>query len=230
MAFTILKKDTLIDEIEINNNFYHIRQGDFLPRAGESLTAIDNSLNMGETANRYNDLHCNNLEVETNITNVWYLVAATTLDATASSIEFTGLNSDNDQMYNIALKAVSGTTATFVINIYFNGDSTAANYGFQKTVAQSTAVTGTRNTSAAIEVGSFLGTSVSQSDILIYSKTGNERLLIAEYLGGGSGTTVYTSNINSGIWNSSATISSLKIEAASNSFVTNTNIQVWAKR
>lgn len=66
MSFTIITNSTTISATELNNNFYHIGQGDLLPMGGVSLTAETSQHDLGSSGNRWRSIYVN--EIESTIT------------------------------------------------------------------------------------------------------------------------------------------------------------------
>ena len=61
MAFTILTNGTTISASVLNDNFYHIGQGDLLPRGGVSLTAETGQHDLGSSGNKWRSIYINEL-------------------------------------------------------------------------------------------------------------------------------------------------------------------------
>lgn len=61
MAFTILTNGTTISASVLNDNFYHIGQGDLLPRGGVSLTAETGQHDLGSSGNKWRSIYVNEL-------------------------------------------------------------------------------------------------------------------------------------------------------------------------
>jgi hypothetical protein len=196
------------------------------------MVAQDDTYDLGSSTYRWSDIHIQNLDIASGgrVENTWNMISEVTLDSTATSIEFTGLNGDTDEIYHIIVIGIHD--ATGLSYFIFNGDS-AANYGYQLMSGQSVAASASRGTA---ENYLFLGNSGRDTttaknnlnEILVYAKTGYERLVINNSLNSGGDTSVYQLRIWGQIWNNtSSTITSLKFLPPGN-FITNTTIQIWS--
>ena len=244
-TYTSFIKLTTISADDMNNNFNHCFAGDWLPLSGATLTTdTTETLDIGSQTDAWNTLYCNNLNIDGEVSQCFNMIAEVTLSAPASDIEFSGLNGDQDEVYIINTRIHANTTTSYILYSYlFNGDS-GANYGMQYII-------GSDNTTIAVRLSGnplngFMGwngasgyltvTAIeSYSEMMLYAKTGNERVSISNVLEYGGGT--YCGDMmNSGcIWNNTSdTITSIKITAVSPSatgdeFGVGTNIQIWAK-
>ena len=63
MSFNILANSYTAWANQINDNFYHIAQGDRIPRGGNSLTATDAAYDLGSSTGAWNNLFCNTLNI-----------------------------------------------------------------------------------------------------------------------------------------------------------------------
>lgn len=61
MSFAIITNSTTISATELNNNFYHIGQGDLLPMGGVSLTAETGQHNLGSSGNQWRSIYVNEI-------------------------------------------------------------------------------------------------------------------------------------------------------------------------
>lgn len=61
MSFTIITNSTTISATELNNNFYHIGQGDLLPMGGVSLTAETGQHDLGSSGNKWRSIYVNEI-------------------------------------------------------------------------------------------------------------------------------------------------------------------------
>ena len=136
MAFTTFVSGTAADADEVMANFYHIAQGDRLPRGGTSLDPTNSVYNIGATATTWAGLHCvnfdcTNIEITGSITSdsVKHVLISSTVTNT-SSIEITGLQGDSEKEYFVELDfTFVNTLITVTMNLIFNQDSSAS-YGF----------------------------------------------------------------------------------------------------
>lgn len=131
--FTVFHNSTTAYADEVMDNFYHIFDGDRLPRSGDALAPTNNVYDIGSSTYKWNQLHCGNIDVNSissaNKT-IWKYLYSVIVSAPAQSIEITGLNGDNERDYLLEFHLVDNTTTS--ISLIFNGDS-AASYGVQCT-------------------------------------------------------------------------------------------------
>jgi len=234
-TYTSFIKLTTISADDMNNNFNHCFAGDWLPLSGASLTTdTTETLDMGSQTDSWNTLYCNNLNIDGEIKQAFNLIAEVTLSSTVSAIEFTNLDGDKDETWLLNIYTVlSATSTSMQIKMVFNGDS-GTNYCYQQINAQGASLSASRNIRDNFEVGYTPATTTARRMIcegVMYSKTGNERLMISENMTvEESSSYVNILQLFGHIWNNtSSTITSIKIYTDENNFCTNTNIQIWAK-
>lgn len=245
MAFTIFVTNTVADATELMDNFYYLG-GDRLPYTGNSLTAIDNTYDLGSSSYKWVDVFCNNFEAPDSIatTESWVYVASETLSATASTIEITGLNYDEMEIYFYA--QLNHTSATYMI---FNGDS-AGSYGYyeyfvdQEPGAPTTFTTthdiGTNDTRIILLEGLGLDTSTSiyaYAKCHLYARPGQPKVMT--FIDVRYSTPTQTSiafyvehvRFQTSVWsNGTDTLTTIKIYGqTTNSFDPNTKIVIWGK-
>lgn len=233
-SYTSFIKLTTISADEMNNNFNHCFSGDWLPLSGATLTTdTTETLDMGSQTDAWNNLYCNNLNIDGEIKNAFNLIAEVTLSSTVSAIEFTNLDGDKDETWLInSYFVLEATTASSNIGYQINGDS-AANYGLQKIDGINGSVSSSRfDNGTRLVIGRSVGTSASKicySDAVVYCKSGNDRLSLAQYQTNELGSYVYNTTVIGGIWNNTTdTITNLQIIPYTN-LLAGTNIQIWAK-
>jgi len=101
MAFTVLQKYTTITTSEINDNFYHIACGSWLPRGGTLLDTTNGVYDLGSDNYRWENAYINNV----NTSNI-------TLESISDSIVLIGSHEIN-----------GANTATSRISFSINGDA-----------------------------------------------------------------------------------------------------------
>ena len=108
MSFTVFQNNTTHDAIEVNDNFYHIAQGDFIPRTGVSLTAdVTGLIDLGSSSYKWDSLYANAIVAgSVSGIGIWNLITTVILSASSSDINITGLNGDTDGIYMIDRKSV----------------------------------------------------------------------------------------------------------------------------
>ena len=233
LSFLILQNSTTCDSTDVNNNFYHVAQGSRLPMGGNSLESTDSVYDLGSSTATWNNLFCENIYINGSITTagekLWSVIAETTVTATASSVEFTGLNGDNDKEYKILFFGNSLLVGGWVY-LHLNGDSTSNNYGQQRIAGADAAVSASRDTSIT---GWQIGYGHSFSEIVFNAKTSILKMSILNLIAQVQSTTVNFIRQISGVWNDTTnTITSLKIvpDVGSGVYLTpGTNIQLWKR-
>ena len=246
MSFNIFMTNTSAVASQLMENFYYLG-GDRMPYSGNSLTAVDDTYNLGSSAYRWNDLYCNSFEAPDSITSTesWINITNETLVLTASSIEITGLAHDEIEI-NFSLIDNTATIAYMIIN----GDS-ATNYGYYEMAIIHTVGTSstysvpihTRNTNSSAII--LNDTSARQTSSAIYSyshnrifaKVGFPRIISIVTAVHDIGTNTYTTfwiesiKFKTYSWNNKVdAITSIKIYGSeSNSFDPGTKISIWGK-
>lgn len=231
MAYTLFEKGHTISATDFNNDYYHVGQGDLLPRQGILLEETSGIYDLGSNAYRWNNVHVNNIELQTGgeVQHCMNLIAEHTLTATASSIEFTGLNGSVDEIYEINCN-IKGY-ATGYSWCFLNGDSTTNNYGIQIIHVIDAATISERLTSiTSLYIGRYKDDTTTgnylQTNIFMYANNSQKLVLtkINENIGD---TYIRGLKIYGQVWNNSATLTSMKFEGA---FDPGTHIEIWAKR
>ena len=226
MAFTIFYPDTTVSAADMNANFQHIGNGNWLPRGGSSLDATTGVYDLGSASYPWNNVYVHTLNVSGySNTNSWNMVSSVTLSSTATSVEFTGLSGDVLRITGNFIFSSPGTTGTDYY-LYFNGNS-STNYGETGRVNLSGTLYAVKDTSTAgIAFYAYTGGS-SSFEFLLYSKPGFERMLLTKYSRLRSTGVVLGDFQTAMIWNNtSATITSLKFSGPC-SLDPGTAIQVW---
>lgn len=181
MAFTIFQHSTTANATEINANFYHVAQGDRLPRSGGSLTAADSTYNVGSSSYIWDEIYCIQPYVSNwSVTAEYYLSVEIT--ATTASIEIIGLN---DNLYKhhiidmiIFPKLATASTQYMVIN----SDSSASYCYIRYNTGNPAAVNATSQSYIYLGDGLSAGTTTSyhRTTININSKDSSYKIINAE--------------------------------------------------
>ena len=231
MAYTLLEKGHTVSATDFDNNFKHVGQGDLLPRGGTLLETTDGAYDLGSDSYKWNNVHVQNLEIQSGgeVQHCMNLIAETTLTATASSIEFTGLNGETDEIYEIICNIKGYATGTMWM--YLNSDSQANNYGFQQYYAYGISIGVSRNLSVtAVRIG-FVGydttTSLYNKNKMIIYANNSIKLFLGEINNNIGDTYIYSCQKWASVWNNSGTLTSMKFTG---SFDPDTNVQIWSKR
>lgn len=238
MSFYIFANGNTASAYEMTENFKWGGAGDRLPRGGVSLTATNAVYNIGASTATWDDVFCDYLEIANSVYgsyNLWVFLDEVTLSATASSIEFTGLNGDSQTEYMIHIYYTKNTQSS--LHMIFNGDS-AANYGGQRLDFYAVNSITADRTQGATEIiichDIYLSTGANDfSTIKIFSKTNTERIsIIKEHnsfhptgLFGGRGF------FSSCVWDdTTSTITSIKFYSTeTNGMETGTTIKIWGR-
>ena len=105
------------------------------------------------------------------------VVGYTSLAASASSISITGLNGDEDGWYTVIARQVYATSNS-TLNMYFDADSTAANYGYRGITVNNTTVANINSTASTTRLCSVTTTTTIGFSVLrLYAKSGAVRLM-----------------------------------------------------
>ena len=209
----------------------------FTQSAAGTLTAADLTYDIGSSTYRWSDIHIQNLDIasEGRVENAWNLIAEYTATDSITSVEFTGLDGDTDEIYHIVVYYVgqSGTASDLYCCIHGNS---AANYGFQRIRTRAAAPTAQRTTGGSSTVFKFgyarndttTNNNLSLCESFIYAKTGYERLAINEVFEGANETYINgVYQIGTIFSDKTTNITSLKF-ISTDKMATGTSIQIWA--
>ena len=232
MAFSIFYPETTVSAADMNSNFQHIGNGNWLPMGGNSMENTTGAYDLGSTVYRWNNVYCNTLNVSGySNTSTWNLVSSVTLSSTASSIEFTGLNY---KLY-IIKGSIIITGKNYWISQIFNDDSSSsyAETSFMVSAGALQINMYDTETSNTIIFGStsLTNTNYISFDMNVYANPGYERFVIkSSAIYGSSTTTLRLSDYGSFVWaNTSSTITSIKFYNTSpgDPMIAGTSIQLW---
>lgn len=238
MSFYIFSNGNTASAYEMTENFKWGGAGDRLPRDGVSLTAIDATYNLGASTAIWDDVYCNYLEIANSVYgsyNLWVLLDEVTLSATASSIEFTGLNGDTQTEYMIQVYYTENTQSS--LYMIFNGDS-AANYGGQRLSFYDSHSISSDRTQGATEIITCQQTRYRTTTAInsfcrmfVSAKTNTERTAVLSEINSFINPGVARGFITSWIWdNTASTITSIKFYSTeTNGMETGTTIKIWGR-
>lgn len=236
MPYVKVESGNIGSSSEMNANFQWIGQGDKLPKGGQSLSATDGVYDLGSDSKRWGTVYLDEIPSVTTLKNTWYRIATAEITATTSSVEFTGLNGDTDAMYRILFFTRYRQQD---ITIFFNNDSSES-YGLQQ-------MNGTRHDvihglryipgyQTYLPLIRWVG-EVGQSnfyDVLIYAKTGYERIIKSRAMGFISYTSpsvMWNVGFSHGVWNNTTdTITSIKLRFWIYDLETGTYMELYARR
>lgn len=143
------------------------------------------------------------LEVQGSVYGTWQKVYSTTLDAAATSVTISGLDGNTDVMYRLKCRLIFGGAGGGSFFIRPNND-TGTNYGEQQLTGVNTTASASRSTARDAMYIDTVGSSVNnitQSEEIIYAKSGYVRteILIANH--DVSGTTNTRIELFGHVWN-----------------------------
>lgn len=177
MAFSVFTQATTISADDVNNNFYHIGQGNFTPRDGLLLEETSGALTLGSDTYKWNTLYCEHLHASSSNEPCWHMITEVTITSNTTAVTFSGLNGDSGILYELQ-HMIKLPTYLSVVRLIFNGDS-STNYCTLKTcVGVDNLQYNFLNTDTAILLVGSDASSGPRWDCytwLIYAKTGYPR-------------------------------------------------------
>lgn len=219
MAFTVFHTGDTASATEVMNNFYHIFQGDRLPRGGANLEPTTGVYDIGSSAYRWNNVFCESIIGDTiNSTNhqIFRKITSVDIGQSATSYDITGLNNAISRIYYLDIKlqsSVSETSGASYIKLGINNDSTQS-YGYRlkfgatgytiSSIAQSIFLS-----QMAVTTSAYCGISVilystpgfaTVGEVMFFKFSISSSIVPSSYFGG-----FFT-------WKGTATLSSIQIE------------------
>jgi hypothetical protein len=230
MSYTLLEKYHTGSATDLNNDYYHVGQGSLAPRGNASLELTTGVYDLGSSAASWNNAYINTINLGSGTVNrCMNMIAEVTLTATASSIEFTGLNGETDVIYEINFDLYGYATQSAYL--FLNSDSTTNQYGYQQLYAISTTVGSVRSTSIG---GIWVGRTGINTTTALYSKSNLiffanniSKLILSKNSDSIGWTNVFSVIYFGYVWNNSATLTSMKFIGY---FNPGTHIEIWGKR
>jgi len=239
--YTVFLENTTVTASEMNANFYHCVQGNWIPMGGVSLGYTSNVYDLGSNSYKFNSVHCQNINLSGDvgaITSVFNQVSSFSVNSVntqTARIVFSGLNGDTSYVYYIVARIISNTnTAGGDIGIAFNGDS-AASYNVQMQYHSTTDVaTYTTESIATLAREWALATTGSQSILIqshIYTRLSTQRIFLSRFSGHSQNKYVDYAGTLCGKWSNVAdTITSFVFfRNNGKDFATGTSIQIFTK-
>ena len=237
MSFTRFLENHTITASEMNNNFYHCSQGDWLPMGGTDLNYTSGVYDLGSDTYKWDQVYLQNINISGDLKNTWNFLTSYEINAVntyTARIEFTGLNGDIDQIYLLKGNFVVTSTGDWC-QMRINGDSSSS-YGFQRLLHYATTVdSGRNNNNSSFNLLYFSGetTTVMNNyfECLFYVKTGIYRMLMGSAIAGCTGKYAGRCTIIDNIWNNTnVTITSLVFDrSGGTNFNTGTSIKIYRK-
>lgn len=132
MSWNFFSTGALSDATKMNDNFYYAWDGNRLPLSGNAsttLTAADNTWDLGSSDFRWADVYCNNLYISGTVTSyhVFGKIYETVLSTASYEFEITGLNGDNYSQIIINMRAYTSCA----IGVQVNGYSLQASHSIR---------------------------------------------------------------------------------------------------
>jgi hypothetical protein len=164
----------------------------------------------------------------------WQLIYENLLTSAATSVTISGLDGNTDKEYKLVTRIVNGYNGGCGYALWLNND-TGSNYPFQILYGSNATASAAQSTTAKIILGnSDAINKISQSDTLIYAKSGYVRTSISKQARSISGTTVSEIMLLGQCWNNTAdNITSMVIGEESgyaNCLGIGTHILLFARR
>lgn len=131
MPFTTFAFNTTISSSEMNDNFFHIAQGHFLPMAGTNLSVTATEPDLGSQSYRWRTMHYSG-SIISDSGDLWRLVTKFDI-STNTTVDVTGLNGDRDKEYKIITNSGWGADLQMYINVT---DGSITFYGINSSVRQ----------------------------------------------------------------------------------------------
>lgn len=239
MSFRIIKNSTTADPNDVNNNFYHIMRGDFLPKGGDRLDYTDGVYDLGNTNYRWNDFHVNNVYASTTFSEetTWKLIADVYLSGTASTIQISGLDGEDVDEYMFFGRVLSVQTNS-ALYIILN-EATSSSYSYFHSICPLTTITSDNQQGVdLIYLGNVALTGTGDNVFFFQTNfntnevgTGDRRPFLINYVNGAKGANIHEfRNIAAGWLTTGSTVSSIElIGGITDTFGTDTHVQLWGK-
>jgi hypothetical protein len=223
MAFHVLINSTTADASDVNENFYHIRQGSVLPVGGSSLSYTNSVYDLGSSSYKWKDFYANNIYTDDiyvsgagNNGSLFRKIYSEILSATSTRIEITGLNGDNDNEYMLFIKHVwaSATNIYSGAALFLNGNS-AGTCNLRVWRSLTTASISFNTADNNFKIGTFINYGAAQSTCcmghwLIYGQSGNIKMIMGELAGGFANAAITgTEESQAGVYNGTETLTSM---------------------
>lgn len=173
MTFRIIQHSTTCDASDVMDNFYHIAQGSVTPNVRPDLDPTDSTYDLGSSSYKWDNLYVSsigNATIDSNGT-TWELITKTSPNSATSRIEFTGIDSGEDEkdvFMNYFI--ITGTSTAQTVEMYFNGNSGG---GFLVQYMQ------VDDTTMVRTQGAFLFTNTAPTTTALYSN-GIARIMMNE--------------------------------------------------
>ena len=236
MAFSpVVNSATALDD-EMNYNFYDLAQGTVLPKTGTSFTPTTSVIDIGSSTYRWKSLYVDSIHADSitcyaSTSVLWTKITEVYLSTSnAGRVEISSLNGDLYHTFDIITRMSAETAAT--MRMYFNGDSTTANYAKVNLQNSLAALYGTATAAVPICGDRIaMDTVCSSYSIAWYHlKTGQPRRGTLYRMDTVYDTTVNKMSIESNRWsNTSSTVTSLVFEIASGYTNATAYFGIWGR-
>ncbi|MCP4648901.1 MAG: hypothetical protein GY853_02305 [PVC group bacterium] len=222
MSLTTFVHSTTARAEEVQSNFEFVGIGDLLPRGGSSLEPTTEVYDLGSDSYKWNNLFCGNVDIVNSVSTVdntlWVLIGEHTCQTNTATVEFTGLNGDEDEEYLIYAYGVDSVTIQMnTITSFFTNGSQYIEWS-----------NGVPNASRGSGLGALNLISANRrgfSRTLIKAKTGNDILVLSNRTQ--ENASAITSRNSAVIYaNNTTTVTTLKFGMKQ----TGTTIKIWSRQ
>ena len=177
------------------------------------------------------DMKTGVLDVQGTIEKAWQKIYTNDLTSAAASVTISGLTGNTDVVYKLICRfRDKGGVNEYILRP--NADA-GSNYGYQLLMGRDSTASAFRDTTNdSIWIG-YTGTDqyYSFSEVLLFVKSGYERVALIKFLDHTVTTSVYSMRLYGAVWNETPTeITSLEISTTTNQMEIGTHIELWALR
>jgi hypothetical protein len=224
--FTVFVNGGIVDANEWLSNYYVCGAEDLLPRDGANMQLTNSALDLGSSAQLWDNVYVNNLFVDGELGGTLNQIGKTTLSASATKIEFTGLT---DDVIYMKCKFLFNTVTSDDTLLFFNQDSSTV-YGYQLIFGTAGSRFNTQTGIVLTQGGSIATKYISGFDGWLMLGAAQEKMIVGNGFVAAGGTTIENTFMLGGMYNNTSnTITSIQITNVS-SFEIGTEVSIWAKR
>lgn len=163
----------------------------------------------------------------------WQKIYENELSSSATSVTISGLDGNTEENYFLFVTLKNGYAGTVTYRLRLNNDS-GSNYGYQNIQAEGSTGTANRATDSGIILGYATAQDyMSQSTVNLFSKSGNNRLILVQRVYNLDETrTIGGIEVAGWSWNNSGSnITSMVIVGSqTDSIAVGSVIELWAKK
>jgi len=239
MSYNIFLTNTVTDANKVLDNFYFFG-GNRLPytqTTAGTLTAVNNTYDIGVTATAWKNVYCKTINITNNIYSnsqtLWTLEVEYLISATCQLITISGLNGDNAGDFKINFECIWGTATATKINLWFNDDTNTANYNNFLTQVKRVVSSG-ETTTAEIKILEKLNNTTTAgfgfAEMILKTKSGYSRIGYGSYFSSNENN-IDISAFSCNLWkNITTTITSIIFESSIvNSIFATSRIRIFKR-